>query len=147
MRPMRWWDIEAVMSLEHALFGDEAWTEAVFWSELAQRESRRYLVDETDGVVAGYAGLCVYPPDEAYVQTIAVSPAVQGRGVGSALLTSLLAEAGRRGARRVDLEVKADNEGAQRLYARHGFARIAVRRKYYQPSGTDAIVMRRQVRP
>jgi [ribosomal protein S18]-alanine N-acetyltransferase len=145
MRPMRWWHIDAVMTLEHALFGDEAWTEAMFWSELAHRESRHYLVDETDGVVTGYGGLCVYPPDEAYVQTIAVSPAAQGRGLGSTLLTALLAEAERRGAGRVDLEVKADNDGAQRLYERHGFTRIAVRRNYYQPSGTDAIVMRREI--
>lgn len=142
MRPMRWWDIEPVMGLERELFGDEAWTDAMFWSELAERDTRLYLVDEDDGVLTAYGGLCSYAPHEAYIQTIGVTSAAQGRGIGTALLVALLDEARRRGVAHVDLEVKADNVAAQRLYERHGFARIAVRRNYYQPSGTDAIVMR-----
>lgn len=142
MRPMRWWDIEPVMGLERELFGDEAWTDAMFWSELAERDTRLYLVDEDGGVLTAYGGLCSYAPHEAYIQTIGVTSAAQGRGIGTALLVALLDEARRRGVAHVDLEVKADNVAAQRLYERHGFARIAVRRNYYQPSGTDAIVMR-----
>jgi ribosomal-protein-alanine N-acetyltransferase len=140
---MRWWDIPAVMAIETALFGDEAWSEAMFWSELAERETRRYLVVDEDEGVCAYAGLCAYAPHEAYIQTIAVAPPAQRRGIGEALLSELLAEAGRRGCEHVDLEVRADNAAAMRLYARHGFTRIAVRRRYYQPSGTDAVVMRR----
>jgi ribosomal-protein-alanine N-acetyltransferase len=142
---MRWWDIEPVMALEHELFGDEAWTDAMFWSELAERDTRLYLVDETDGVVTAYAGLCTYVPHEAYIQTIAVAPAMQGRGIGTALLTTLIDEATRRGVGHLDLEVRADNDSAQRLYERHGFTKIAVRRNYYQPSGTDAVVMRKEL--
>jgi ribosomal-protein-alanine N-acetyltransferase len=145
MRPMRWWDIAPVMALEHELFGDEAWTEAMFWSELANRETRLYLVDESDGVVTAYAGLCTYVPHEAYIQTIAVAPAAQGRGIGTALLTTLIDEATRRGVEHLDLEVRADNTSAQRLYERHGFTKIAVRRHYYQPSGVDAVVMRKEL--
>ncbi|HEY1485152.1 MAG TPA: ribosomal protein S18-alanine N-acetyltransferase, partial [Micromonosporaceae bacterium] len=143
MRPMRWWDIAPVMALEHELFGDEAWTDSMFWSELAERETRVYLVDEADGAVTAYAGLCTYVPHEAYIQTIAVAPAMQGRGIGTALLTTLIDEATRRGVAHLDLEVRADNTSAQRLYERHGFAKIAVRRHYYQPSGIDAVVMRK----
>ena len=62
-----------------------------------------------------------------------------------ALLIALLDEARRRGVAHVDLEVKADNDTARRLYERHGFVEIAVRRNYYQPSGTDAIVMRKEL--
>ena len=43
------------------------------------------------------------------------------------------------------LEVRADNTRAQRLYRWCGFAEIGIRRGYYQPSGTDAIVMRRDL--
>ena len=47
--------------------------------------------------------------------------------------------------RDVFLEVRADNPAAQSLYERAGFSVITRRRGYYQPSGTDALVMR--VRP
>ena len=63
------------------------------------------------------------------------------------LLTTLIDEATRRGVAHLDLEVRADNESAQRLYERHGFTKIAVRRDYYQPSGTDAVVMRKELVP
>jgi ribosomal-protein-alanine N-acetyltransferase len=142
MRPMRWWDIAPVMALERKLFGEEAWTDAMYWSELAERDTRHYLVTEDDGVVTAYAGLCSYAPHEAYIQTIGVATSSQRRGVGTELLLALLDEARRRGVAHVDLEVKADNEAAKQMYERHGFVEIAVRRNYYQPSGTDAIVMR-----
>jgi ribosomal-protein-alanine N-acetyltransferase len=147
MRPMRWWDIAPVMAIEHELFGEEAWTDTMFWSELAQRDTRMYLVEdgEVEGTLTAYAGLCAYPPHEAYVQTIAVTEAAQGRGLGTALLTRLIDEATRRGTPHLDLEVRADNETAQRLYLKHGFIKTAIRRRYYQPSGTDAIVMRKEL--
>jgi ribosomal-protein-alanine N-acetyltransferase len=59
------------------------------------------------------------------------------------LLESLLAYAAERGAHRVLLEVAADNAPAQRLYAAHGFQPVGLRRGYYQPSNTDAVVMMR----
>lgn len=141
---MRWWDIEPVMVIEHELFGDESWTDTMFWSELAERATRMYLVEEDDGGVCAYAGLCAYAPHEAYVQTIAVAPRAQRRGIGEHLLVTMLDEAERRNCEHVDLEVRADNDAAMRLYERHGFAKIGLRRNYYQPSGTDAVVMRRE---
>jgi ribosomal-protein-alanine N-acetyltransferase len=141
---MRWWDIPAVMAIEAELFGAEAWSEGMFWSELAERDTRRYLVaEDAAGAVCAYAGLCAYAPHEAYIQTIAVAPQAQRHGIGEALLVELLEEADRRRCDHVDLEVRADNRPAITLYERHGFAPIAVRRGYYQPSGADAVVMRR----
>lgn len=141
LRAMRWWDIDAVMRLERAVFVEDAWSETTFWSELAERDTRHYLVAEDDGALVGYAGLCAYS-DDAYVQTIAVAPDHQHRGIGRALLSALLAAACAQGCRRVDLEVRADNDIAMRLYAQSGFRRVGVRRGYYQPSGVDAVVMR-----
>ena len=144
LRPMRWWDIDPVMRLESELFADESWTETMFWSELAQRETRHYVVAVDDDDIVGYAGLCAYAPHEAYVQTIGVTKARQGEGIGTRLLFDLIAEADRRGCPRLDLEVRADNDTAIAMYEHHGFHRIGVRRGYYQPSGTDAVVMRRE---
>ena len=137
----RWWHIDQVLPIEADLFGAEQWSAGMFWNELAN--GHFYLVATDDGAVLGYAGLAVYPPDEAWVQNVAVRRDAQRRGVGRLLLEALLAEAGRRGVRSTLLEVAADNAPAQRLYAGYGFEPIGVRRGYYQPSNTDALVMQR----
>lgn len=139
LQRFRWWHVDEVLPIERVLFAPEPWTAHHFWSELGQVDTRHYVVAvEADGVV-GYAGLCNYP-DEAFVQTLGVAPSYQGRGLGSVLLEELLHEADRRRQHRVLLEVRADNEPAQRLYARHGFRSVGVRRGYY-PGGIDAVVM------
>jgi ribosomal-protein-alanine N-acetyltransferase len=138
-------DLPAVLALERALFGVEAWTRGMFTGELAQTSTRYYLVAEDDAGLLGYAGLCVYP-DEAFIQTLAVRRDRWGRGLGSRLLAALLAEADARGAPVVGLEVHADHDRAQQLYQRFGFAPVSVRRGYYQPSGGDALVMQRRPR-
>ena len=135
----RWWHVEQVLPIERELFGPEPWTAHHFWSELGQTATRHYVVAVDGDEVVGYAGLCDYP-DEAFVQTMAVAPSHQGRGLGRTLLEELLAEAERRRQRVVRLEVRADNDVAQRLYARHGFVREGLRRGYY-PGGVDAVLM------
>ena len=87
---MRWWHVEELLPLESALFPEQHWSARTFWSELGQLDSRHYVVALEDDAVVGYAGLCDYP-DEAWVQTMAVAPARQGRGVGALLLQELLA--------------------------------------------------------
>ncbi|WP_456600103.1 ribosomal protein S18-alanine N-acetyltransferase [Blastococcus sp. SYSU DS0616] len=143
LRPMRLADLPAVMELEEELFAPDTWTVAMYRDELARTDTRHYLVAEDEGAVVGYAGLIAYD-DEAHVATIGVTGARQGEGIGARLLDALLAEADRRGAPVVLLEVRADNETAQGLYRRRGFAEIGRRRGYYQPSGTDAVVMKRE---
>jgi ribosomal-protein-alanine N-acetyltransferase len=140
---LRWWHLDAVLPIERAVFGAQPWSERTFWSELGQLDTRHYVVAVDGEQVVGYAGLCDYP-DEAWVQTLAVAPSAQGRGLGALLLDELLAEAGRRRQRVVSLEVRAGNAVAQRLYERHGFARTGVRRGYYEPDGEDAVLMTRR---
>ena len=141
LRPMRWWDIAAAHALETALFPDP-WTVETFWSELANvPATRHYVVAGLADRVVGYAGL-VETGHQADVQTLAVAPDAQGQGLGRRLLDALLDAARRRGAVEVLLEVRAENVAAQALYAGAGFERIAVRRGYYRPAGTDAHVLR-----
>jgi ribosomal-protein-alanine N-acetyltransferase len=160
-------DLVDVIALEHELFPDDPWTPEMFADEVAQpRESRLYLLAEADAgdggvadsdivsgrgaasgpVMAGYAGLMFIPGGtQADVLTIAVRQAYWGQGIGSALLDALLTAARERGCAEVFLEVRADNPRAHGLYLRRGFEELGVRRGYYQPSGTDAIVMRKDL--
>ena len=138
-------DLDNVIALELALFGDEAWSRQMLAGELGQQPaSRHYLVAEEAGTIIGYAGLLA-AGGQADVLTIAVAAEYWGQGIGSQLLGDLMQEAVRRGCTEIFLEVRADNERAQRLYRWWGFADIGVRRGYYQPSGMDAIVMRRNL--
>jgi ribosomal-protein-alanine N-acetyltransferase len=155
LRPMTTDDLPAVMVLEEELFAPDTWTEAMYRDELSRPDTRFYVVaefhlegkdDEEPGtgepVMVGYGGLIAYD-DEAHVATLGVTKALQGEGVGSLLLDALLAEADKRSPV-VLLEVRADNDVAQQLYRRRGFTEIGRRRGYYQPSGADAVVMRRK---
>ena len=143
LRRMRWWDVEAVLPLERQLFPDDPWSAELFWSELAGWPStRHYVVAEEDGAVVGYAGLAA-PVGDADVQTLAVAPASQGRGLGRALLDELLTEAQRRKAPSVLLEVRTDNGPALGLYSAAGFERLALRKGYYDAGRVDAAVLRK----
>jgi ribosomal-protein-alanine N-acetyltransferase len=146
LRPMTLADLPAVMVLEDELFAPDTWSEAMYRDELSRPDTRHYLVAEDDGdgspVVIGYAGLIAYD-DEAHVATLGVAAERQGEGLGARLLDALLAEADRRTSV-VLLEVRAENDVAVGLYKRRGFVEIGRRRGYYQPSGEDALVMKRE---
>mgnify|MGYP002623605230 CR=1 FL=1 len=138
----RWWHIPEALRIEADLFGVEQWSAAMFWNELANGHYYLAALDAQDALV-GYAGLAHQPPDEAWIQNIAVRRDAQRHGIGRMLLEALLAEGQRNGVRRTLLEVAVDNTPAQRLYARYDFEPIGIRRGYYQPSNTDALVMMR----
>ena len=143
LRLMTMADLPDVVELEHAVFGNEAWTTEMLVGELEQQPgSRYYLVALEDDRIVGYGGL-LGVGEQADVVTLAVAASHWGHGIGSTLLEALMDEAARRGCTELFLEVRTDNVRAQQLYRRYGFTEIGVRRGYYQPSGADALVMRR----
>ena len=81
--------------------------------------------------------------DEGEILTLCVLPAMRRKGIGARLLSAALAGLGMEGARRVFLEVAADNGPALALYEAAGFARTGLRPGYYaSPRGRkDAILM------
>jgi ribosomal-protein-alanine N-acetyltransferase len=146
--PLRRKDIASCVEIEKRLFaGDDPWSARAFHSEL--EAGGYYLGAYTDeDQLVGYAGLATVggPGEyESSVHTIAVDSGHQGQGVGTTLLRALLDRADTLQAP-VFLEVRTDNDRALELYARHGFSRIGLRKRYYQPSGADAYTMRRPAR-
>lgn len=98
-----------------------------------------YLVAEVDGEVVGHA-VTSLAGDIAELQRIAVTPSVRRAGIASALLDASVALA--RGADRMLLEVRTDNDGAVSFYAANGFVEVDRRPRYYR-DGATAVVMRR----
>jgi len=138
-------DLDAIMAIETPTFTTDAWSKQNMRSELLSPHTV-YLVAFDDGapeVTSAYAGLLApRGGGQADIQTIAVADDARRRGLGRELMNALIAAASERGATEVFLEVRADNPGAQELYRSLGFEQIAVRPRYYQPDGIDALIMR-----
>jgi ribosomal protein S18 acetylase RimI-like enzyme len=72
-----------------------------------------------------------------------VLPGYRGRGIGARLLEACLAKARAKGITRVELDARADNKAALRLYERAGFRREALKRNAMRFDGVyhDAVQM------
>lgn len=142
LRPMRAADLDVLLPYERTMFGSEAWSRESYLDELADTELRCYLVAESaDGVLLGSGGLMTIG-ETAQIVTVGVLPAARRRGLGRTLVRALIAEARRRGASEVLLEVREDNEAARRLYEGEGFTNLGRRRGYYDRGQVDAVTMR-----
>ncbi len=115
-----------------AAFLAEAMSEAAIAAELTNPQ-RLYQLAEAEGQLAGYCKLgltCGFPEharggNALELKQLYTDPAKTGQGVGAALMDWAMAECAARGADEVQLSVYCDNIGAQRFYARRGFAKVA----------------------
>ncbi|KGN37387.1 acetyltransferase [Knoellia subterranea KCTC 19937] len=144
MRALAWADIPELVRLEGEAFPDDAWSAASWWSELAGRPRRDYVVVDREGELAAYAGID-HGGQVADLMTITVAPAHRGSGLGAQVLDELESRASAGGAEAMMLEVRADNASARALYDRRGYDVLNVRRGYYQPGNVDALVMRKML--
>jgi len=79
--------------------------------------------------------------EEAHITILAVHPDYQRQGLGQLLLYALLRDAKRRHLEWATLEVKPSNQAALSLYQKLGFAKAGRRRRYYQDTGEDALIL------
>jgi ribosomal-protein-alanine acetyltransferase len=135
-------DLEKIMQIEKACFGNDAWSKSNMKSELLAPHTT-YVVAEENNSLIGYAGLSKLASSASSdIQTIAVSESHRGLGVGRKLMECLLDFAKEQKAKEVFLEVREDKPSPQKLYLSLGFNAIDRRENYYQPDSVAAIVMR-----
>ncbi len=132
-------DAREIMVIEKARF-PEPWSLGMLLDEMSDVATRRYTVAVEDGRVIGYLGI-MYVIDELHVNTIGVREDAEGRGVATSLLDEAMGVARERGIVRATLEVAVSNERAQRLYYRHGFRPVGVRKNYYEKTREDALIL------
>jgi ribosomal-protein-alanine N-acetyltransferase len=155
-------DLRRLVEIERACYPDP-WSEKLFVNELSNRPfncplAGRPLGDSADRPPVGRRGsdaeralgkplplvgfaIAHLLSTEAHILNIAVDPAHQGRGIGRALLYSLLNFAAEHGESRGMLEVRESNSRAQRLYLSAGFEIVGRRKNYYSRQREDALVM------
>ena len=103
---------------------------AAFLRRRLADSQREVLVADIDGEVVGMVDVTLEePPDSGSIIRpvptadlgISVADAWRGRGVGAALMEAAEANARRRGARRIVLDMSSANQGALRFYRRRGY--------------------------
>ena len=131
-------DLEAIT----AIYNDAILTTTASWDdEVVTLENRRAwlaehgtepnvtLVAEVDGEVVGFAGFGRYREKAGYDLTVEhsvyLAPVARGRGLGTRLLTELVAAATERGIHVMIGGLSADNETSLRLHERLGFVETA----------------------
>ena len=134
-------DLDAVLAIERACF-PRPWTAQHFLAELNSEHSIAVVAEQYQ-LPVGYLCLSVLL-DEAELLDLAVEPALQRSGTGAALLSWACAEALRRGATILRLEVRATSLPAIALYERFGFVHSGLRKAYYE-QGIDALLMKKRL--
>jgi ribosomal-protein-alanine N-acetyltransferase len=122
-----------------------AWGWDAYHSEMQSHIDTIMLVARLDSKsgenqIAGFIVARLFA-DELHVNNVAVRPEFRGQGLGSALLQTTLDQARRRNAKVAQLEVRAGNHEAQKLYQKCGFAVAGCRKNYYRNPTEDALLM------
>lgn len=138
LRPMNTSDLTNVLEIERASF-TYPWSNNFFLQELQVSYAHSLLATIGEKSV----GYVIYwlLPREIDIHNLAVHPAYRRRGIGRALLETVVEEARRQGVSRVTLEVRKSNAAAQKLYHTLGFSAQGVRKGYYSDDGEDAVIM------
>ena len=134
-------DLRAVVALEKACFGRDAWGYIDIFFALLGPVVRLKAV--ADGRLVGFVmGDPRRSEGFSWIATIGVHPAYQRRGIGARLLAA--AEA-RLTTPRLKLTVRQSNAGAIAMYLKFGYESVTVWERYY--AGGEAGIVMEKKRP
>ncbi|CUA88712.1 ribosomal-protein-alanine acetyltransferase [Chelatococcus sambhunathii] len=147
VRPLSPADAAAVAAI-HATSFARGWEASEFERLIAAGSNVAEGVLAADSRALDGFALSRVAADDAEILTIAVAEARRGRGLARHLLAHHLGSLAGRGARRIFLEVEAENGPALALYRRFGFEEVGRRDGYYRKgdgSTATALVMARDL--
>lgn len=130
--------LREISALEAVIFTD-AWSEESIFAAAENLRTRILAALDDQDALMGYL-IVTQVMDVADIDNIAVSPDFRRQGIASLLLDTALEQMDAD----VFLEVRASNAPAIGLYQKYGFARIGIRRYYYEKPREDAILMKRE---
>jgi ribosomal-protein-alanine N-acetyltransferase len=168
LRAMTEADIAQVADIERESF-PSMWPQTAYKRELSNKIARYFVVTElrdpsdspapSTGIIGairravggadvvqqhehllGFIGLWLMV-NEAHIVTVAVREEQRRRGIGERLLIAAIELAMDADQEVVTLEVRASNEGAQRMYEKYGFTQVGLRKRYYTDNNEDAAIM------
>ncbi len=131
-------DFPRIIDIERQVFNEH---DPYFYMQFYETCSDGFIVAEMNGMVIGYVVGFLAKEGTGRIFSLAVRPAYQGRGAGSALLKELAGIFRNFGAVEIILEVRSGNIRARKFYEKHGFYQTGVAEKYYN-DGENACLMR-----
>ena len=136
-------ELDGVLAVEHVSFTNP-WTREMYVADLKNEGvSFVYLARDEARRIIGFCSFWrVF--EELHINNVAVLPEHRRSGVARRMLTAVLADGARAGARRALLEVRRSNVAARQLYEELGFSVAGVRRDYYSHPVEDALVLWRE---
>ena len=121
IRKMTEADLPDVQNVDAASF-DPLWQNSLETLRRAFSQSLLATVAETQTGIVGYQ-LSTGSGQRAHLARLAVHPALQGRGVGRALLTDLFSKLDQNGIYKLSVNTQSDNVVSLAMYQRMGFIR------------------------
>ena len=153
-------DISQILEIEQEAMAPP-WTHGALLSEIYKEDSY-FIIAEEDTTkssptyskqhtvtipsahfILGYA-LMRQVGDGGELLKIAVEKTSRGCGVGGLLMSAVLGHAAEKKYTSVFLEVRKSNTDALRLYKKHGFKEMRIRKDYYTDPIEDAVIMIRR---
>jgi ribosomal-protein-alanine N-acetyltransferase len=136
-------DIPSILEIEAASF-QNPWRASSFSGEIANRGiSFPYVIVHRN--LERIVGYIIYwkIQEEIQVSNFAVHPDFRGRGIGEAVMRSVIKAIQRDGGVYIFLEVRPSNLAARNLYRKLGFKVLGTRKDYYHTPLEDALIMGR----
>lgn len=132
LRPAVPADTEAVLALNHAIYGDEDYLPGVWQEWLADDAS--VTVAMVDDTVVGIIHCALLNADEAWLEGVRVAPAMQGRGVATALVQQAIRQA--RGYQAAVLRASTEeaNAAMQAVFLGSGFVQVGTYVHFVAPT-------------
>jgi ribosomal-protein-alanine N-acetyltransferase len=112
-------DLEAILRVDNLAF-EPVWRNDMAMLQIATQQAAYLTVWEQAGRVQGYQ-LSTHHIDGIHLARLAVNPALQGQGIGAALVCDLIQYSSRQGFQTFTVNTQQDNLASRRLYARMGF--------------------------
>lgn len=134
-------DLDNIFYLETNSY-DNPWTKGILRDCLINHYD--FIKAEYNNNLMGYiiAKLSIH---ETHILNLTISEDYRQKGIAAELLEMIFAKCYLVNSLNIFLETRVDNTPAIKLYEKHGFQRISVRKNYYQtPNGRkDAIIFKK----
>lgn len=120
IRAMSLDDLDLVTKVDQLAFSS-IWQVSAEYLRIAYNHANLATVAEYEGKVAGFQ-ISTASSTGGHLARLAVNPAVQGMGIGYALLQDLIDQSKRRGAESISVNTQENNYASLALYKKAGFS-------------------------